>query len=75
MSYNEDKIINQCLQQIADDDENIRLKAISELGDIGDELCLKELRDRLKFCFCCRSRPQNSPQIPPANIHAQSHHI
>ena len=44
----DDEQISVLLRQLADEDDNIRIDAIKELGDIGDELCLKELRERLK---------------------------
>ena len=41
--------IDQLLRQLYDDNDNIRIKAINKLGDIGDELCLKDLRERLRL--------------------------
>jgi HEAT repeat protein len=45
----EDNEIDQYLKNLDDEDQNIRLKSIEMLGKIGDELCLKILREKLKF--------------------------
>jgi len=44
----DDDTINSLLQQIGSEDAKVRIDAINKLGDSGDELCLKELRERLK---------------------------
>lgn len=44
-----DRQINIYLRQLYDDDQEIRINAIDQLGEIGDELCLKELREQLKY--------------------------
>lgn len=44
----EDKQINDCLHNLSSEDQRMRIAAINKLGDIGDELCLKELREQLK---------------------------
>jgi len=44
----DDDTINSLLQQIGSEDPKVRIDAINKLGDSGDELCLKELRERLK---------------------------
>jgi hypothetical protein len=41
--------INQCLRDIFNEDMEVRVEAINRLGEIGDELCLKELRTQLKL--------------------------
>ena len=41
--------IDKLLRQLYDDNDNVRIKAINKLGDIGDELCLKDLRERLRL--------------------------
>lgn len=41
--------IDQYLRQLYDDDQEVRIDAINQLGEIGDELCLKELREVLKY--------------------------
>jgi HEAT repeat protein len=45
----DDQQVNTCLHQLYDDDQEIRINAINQLGESGDELCLKELREKLKF--------------------------
>jgi len=40
--------MNEYLRNLYNMDQTIRLDAINQLGDIGDELCLKELRQQLK---------------------------
>jgi hypothetical protein len=44
----DDQIISKYIRELDDDDPEVRINAINELGDNGDELCLKELRARLK---------------------------
>ena len=44
-----DRQINIYLRQLYDGDQEIRINAIDHLGEVGDELCLKELRDQLKY--------------------------
>ena len=44
-----DQLINRYLRQLYDDDQTIRIDAINHLGEIGDEICLKELREQLKY--------------------------
>jgi HEAT repeat protein len=43
-----DQLINVFLRQLDDEDPTVRINAIIQLGDTGDELCLQELRKRLK---------------------------
>ena len=49
MSSLNDEQMNIYLQQIYNEDQNVRINAITQLGEIGDKLCLKELRAQLKF--------------------------
>jgi HEAT repeat protein len=44
----DDQLINNYLGQLDDEILDIRINAINHLGETGDELCLKELRKRLK---------------------------
>jgi HEAT repeat protein len=44
----DDQLINKWIRELYDEDQEIRINAINQLGDTGDELCLKELRERLK---------------------------
>jgi HEAT repeat protein len=44
----DDVLINKFLRQLDDENPEIRINAINELGESGDELCLQELRRRLK---------------------------
>jgi hypothetical protein len=44
-----DQQINHCLRSLDSGHQDIRIQAIDRLGEIGDELCLKELRERLRF--------------------------
>jgi HEAT repeat protein len=44
----EDQLISKFLRQLDDEDPEVRINAIEQLGETGDELCLKELRKRLK---------------------------
>jgi HEAT repeat protein len=43
-----DQIINKWIRELDDEDQEVRINAINRLGESGDELCLKELRARLK---------------------------
>jgi len=47
MNNTEEIQINQYLRDIFDEDREIRIKAITQLGEIGDELCLLELKEQL----------------------------
>jgi HEAT repeat protein len=44
----DDQSINQWIRELDDEDQEVRINAINQLGETGDELCLKELRERLK---------------------------
>jgi HEAT repeat protein len=44
----DDDFINFFLRQLDDEDPIVRINAINKLGETGDELCLQELRKRLK---------------------------
>ena len=44
-----DQQINHYLRQIYDEDQDVRINAINQLGDNGDEICLEELRVLLKY--------------------------
>jgi HEAT repeat protein len=44
----DDQLINKFISELDDEDREVRINAISQLGETGDELCLKELRERLK---------------------------
>ena len=44
----DDELINSLLRQLDDEDPIVRINAINKLGETGDELCLQELRKRLK---------------------------
>ncbi len=44
----EDKEINYCIRNLDSEDQSKRIEAMNILADIGDELCLKELREKLK---------------------------
>ena len=44
----DDQLLSIYLRQLDDQDPEIRINAITRLGETGDELCLKELRMRLK---------------------------
>jgi len=44
----DDESINIFLRQLDDEDPIVRINAIIKLGETGDELCLQELRKRLK---------------------------
>jgi HEAT repeat protein len=43
-----DQIITKLIRELDDEDQEVRINAINQLGDTGDELCLKELRERLR---------------------------
>ena len=49
MSYAGDQRINALLRQLDDEDQKERINAVTRPGETGDELCLKELRERLKM--------------------------
>lgn len=49
MINSDDKQISVLIRNLYDDDQQVRILAINQLGEIGDELCLKELREKLKF--------------------------
>jgi HEAT repeat protein len=44
----DDQLISKCIRGLDDEDQEVRINAINRLGESGDELCLKELRARLK---------------------------
>jgi HEAT repeat protein len=44
----DDQLINIYIRQLDDADIVVRIDAINQLGKTGDEVCLKELRKRLK---------------------------
>jgi HEAT repeat protein len=44
----DDQLISSFLRQLDDEDPTVRINAIDQLGETGDELCLTELRKRLK---------------------------
>jgi HEAT repeat protein len=44
----DDQLINIYIRQLDDADIEVRIDAINQLGENGDEVCLKELRKRLK---------------------------
>jgi HEAT repeat protein len=44
----DDQLINKYIRELDDENPGIRINAINQLGEAGDELCLKELRERLK---------------------------
>jgi len=44
----DDQLINKFISELDDEDREVRINAIKQLGETGDELCLKELRERLK---------------------------
>jgi HEAT repeat protein len=44
-----DQEINKFLRQLYDDDQEVRINAINHPGEIGDEICPKELREQLKY--------------------------
>lgn len=45
----DEQTINLRLRQLYDSDREVRIHAIKQLGEIGDEICLKELREQLKY--------------------------
>lgn len=49
MTTSRDQQIDTLVRQMYDDDQDVRIEAITQLGEIGDELCLKELREQLKY--------------------------
>ena len=49
MNQLDDRQINHILLQLYDDDQEVRINAINQLGEAGDELCLKELRKQLNY--------------------------
>ena len=44
----DDQLINIYIRQLDDADIEVRIDAINQLGETGDEVYLKELRKRLK---------------------------
>jgi HEAT repeat protein len=44
----DDQLINIYIRQLDDADIVVRIDAINQLGETSDEVCLKELRKRLK---------------------------
>jgi hypothetical protein len=44
----DDHLINKYLRELDDEDREVRINAINKLGNSGDELCLSELRKRLR---------------------------
>jgi hypothetical protein len=44
----DDQLISKCIRELYDEDQEVRINEINRLGESGDELCLKELRARLK---------------------------
>ena len=44
----DDQLINIYIRQLDDADIEVRIDAINQLGETGDEVRLKELRKRLK---------------------------
>lgn len=73
MNANADNHINRLLQQLTNEDDNVRIEAIDEPGEVGDELCLKELREKLKYlskehqALKCQKTKSNILFINPAN--------
>ena len=61
--------LNTLLRQLYDDDQNIRINAINQLGDIGDELCLVELRKQRKYF----SREQHALIIAVGKLKRELH--
>lgn len=41
--------VNQFLRELFDEDRETRMHAIHQLGECGDELCLQELTEHLRF--------------------------
>lgn len=48
MSLEEDEY-NSLIQDLESEEQQVRINAIQELGEIGDELSLKLLREKLKL--------------------------
>jgi HEAT repeat protein len=48
MSSLEDRQISALIRALDNEDRQVRIQAIHQLGNTGDELCLKELRERLQ---------------------------
>lgn len=46
---NNDKGLTILIRQLDSDDLHERVRAIETLGEIGDELCLQELRKRMRY--------------------------
>jgi HEAT repeat protein len=44
----DDQLISKYIRELYDEDNEVRINAINQLGESGDEQCLKELRERLK---------------------------
>lgn len=44
----DDYLINKWIRDLDDEDPEVRINAINQLGESEDVLCLKELRERLK---------------------------
>lgn len=44
----DDDVLNSYIAALDDENPDVRINAINNLGDSGDELCLNELRKRLK---------------------------
>ena len=44
----EDLLVKKYISQLDDEDPEVRIEAINQLGESGDGLCLKELRARLE---------------------------
>jgi hypothetical protein len=40
---------NRYLRELFDENQEVRLNAINQLGELGDELCLEELQRNLHF--------------------------
>jgi HEAT repeat protein len=49
LSNMDDELINKYIRELDDGDQEVWINAIRKLGETGDELCLKELRQRLKY--------------------------
>jgi len=48
MNKLEEADVNHCLRDLFNEDQNVRINAINQLGEFGDELCLQELKEQLK---------------------------
>jgi HEAT repeat protein len=44
----DDQVISKLIRDLDNYDQDVRIGAINQLGETGDELCLDELRKRLK---------------------------